>query len=442
MSNAAQVSLAKKILEKIDKDKAKILRKELQRDIEGQILVISVIRFYNILQEIFPELKEDKEARRNIWDDWTTHLRTLETKFLSSVDEKRAEELKEAKATLRIRPQSHKAFIIKNFRQIQEGPNSKAIKLPAIIKKHLPSADEERLGKVAGRDNKFGSQLGHAEGSQGVATSAVSAARAAAMISSSALRDDPTFTSIIRNYENKLTVEIEHEQVVDSKGNLRKNYIPVITWQKALTNQQQKDLEVVAIQGLRKELQDVVNAKGSKSLKDAIDLVMVYNIATKNTRTKASKARVVKSRSKGSASKKIKSRSEVKQINDAGISVKAAKAIKSTEKAGRQLNPMGIVALINQRLPNIVRKNMNPPALQNQTGRLANSVRLIDVLQTRSGFLSFGYNYQKTPYQVFEVGEGAPPWATRERDPRRLIDKSIREAAAELALGRFYTRRL
>ena len=68
--------------------------------------------------------------------------------------------------------------------------------------------------------------------------------------------------------------------------------------------------------------------------------------------------------------------------------------------------------------------------------------RLIDVLQTRSGFLSFGYNYQKTPYQVFEVGEGAPPWATRERDPRRLIDKSIREAAAELALGRLYTRRL
>ena len=88
--------------------------------------------------------------------------------------------------------------------------------------------------------------------------------------------------------------------------------------------------------------------------------IIVNNISTKNTRTKASKARVVKSRSKGSASKKIKSRSEVKQINDAGISVKAAKAIKSKEKAGRQLNPMGIVALINQRLPNIVRKNMKP----------------------------------------------------------------------------------
>ena len=128
---------------------------------------------------------------------------------------------------------------------------------------------------------------------------------------------------------------------------------------------------------------------------------------------------------------------QIKQINDAGISVKAAKAIKTKEKAGRQLNPMGIVALINQRLPNIVRKNMNPPALQNQTGRLANSVRLVDVLQTRSGFLSFGYNYQKTPYQVFEVGEGAAPWATRERDPRRLIGGTIREIAVELTGNKF-----
>jgi len=29
-----------------------------------------------------------------------------------------------------------------------------------------------------------------------------------------------------------------------------------------------------------------------------------------------------------------------------------------------------------------------------------------------------------------------------ERDPRRLIDKSIREIAAQFAIGRFYTRRL
>ena len=52
------------------------------------------------------------------------------------------------------------------------------------------------------------------------------------------------------------------------------------------------------------------------------------------------------------------------------------------------------------------------------------------------------YHYQKDPYQVFEVGKGVEPWSTSQRDPRKLIDKSIREVAAELALGRFYTRRL
>ena len=40
------------------------------------------------------------------------------------------------------------------------------------------------------------------------------------------------------------------------------------------------------------------------------------------------------------------------------------------------------------------------------------------------------------------MGTGKAPWASPQRDPRRLIDQSIREVAAGLALGRFYTRRL
>ena len=100
------------------------------------------------------------------------------------------------------------------------------------------------------------------------------------------------------------------------------------------------------------------------------------------------------------------------------------------------------VALINQKLTETVKKNMNSPALQNQTGRFAESVKVMEVTQTRQGYPSFGYRYQNRPYQVFEMGKGSPPWATPERDPRRLIEGSIREVAATLALGRFYTRRL
>jgi hypothetical protein len=98
--------------------------------------------------------------------------------------------------------------------------------------------------------------------------------------------------------------------------------------------------------------------------------------------------------------------------------------------------------MINKELPNTVRKNMGNPALENVSGRFAASVRLQDVISTPKGHPSFGYTYEKDPYQVFEVGTGSAPWASSARDPRKIIDRSIREIAGEMALGRFYTRRL
>ena len=85
---------------------------------------------------------------------------------------------------------------------------------------------------------------------------------------------------------------------------------------------------------------------------------------------------------------------------------------------------------------------MGAPRLESQTGRFAQSVKMMDAGRTSQGYISLGYTYAKNPYQVFETGTGKAPWATPERDPRRLIDQSIREVAAGLALGRFYTRRL
>tara|TARA_B100000427_G_scaffold196681_1_gene163446 strand:- start:6880 stop:8256 length:1377 start_codon:yes stop_codon:yes gene_type:complete len=99
-----------------------------------------------------------------------------------------------------------------------------------------------------------------------------------------------------------------------------------------------------------------------------------------------------------------------------------------------------VMAMINEKLPETVRKNMGAPALENQTGRFANSVKMTDVIKTPKGYPSFGYTYAKQPYQVFETGSQGT-WSTPERDPRVLIDRSIREIAAGFALGRFYTRR-
>jgi type IV secretory pathway VirJ component len=101
-----------------------------------------------------------------------------------------------------------------------------------------------------------------------------------------------------------------------------------------------------------------------------------------------------------------------------------------------------MITMINKELPDTVRKNMNAPALENRTGRFAESVKVTEVAQTPKGFPSVGYTYQKNPYQVYEMGRGSQPWATPERDPRKIIDASIREIAARMAIGRFFTRRV
>ena len=103
-------------------------------------------------------------------------------------------------------------------------------------------------------------------------------------------------------------------------------------------------------------------------------------------------------------------------------------------------SPLALLALMNKQLPDAVRGNMGVPALENQTGRFAQSVRLTNVIQTPQGFPSFGYTYRKNPYEVYETTSGSR-FASSERDPRKIIDKSIREVAAQYAMGRFYTRR-
>ena len=100
---------------------------------------------------------------------------------------------------------------------------------------------------------------------------------------------------------------------------------------------------------------------------------------------------------------------------------------------GDRLSLQMLIGPLNNQINEAVRKNMGAPALENRTGRFAGSVRITDIAVTAQGFPSIGYTYQRSPYDKFE--------RETERDPRRLIDRSIREIAAQYAMGRFYTRR-
>ena len=163
----------------------------------------------------------------------------------------------------------------------------------------------------------------------------------------------------------------------------------------------------------------------------------------KKTNIKTSK--IVKPKLEKRSAKLSGSKRKNKVVNGKITAVAVPRAkMKQRKPASKGIpgSPLALIGLINKRLPDTVRKNMNPPALENRTGRFVDSIKLTDITKTPQGFPSIGYTYAKNPYQVYEMGVGSAPWATPERDPRKLIDRSIREIAAQFAIGRFYTRRV
>jgi len=138
----------------------------------------------------------------------------------------------------------------------------------------------------------------------------------------------------------------------------------------------------------------------------------------------------------GKVSTKIKGKKVVPKIVSGDINL-GFKATESTQ----QTNWVSIVNIINSKLTDSIISNMQLPSLQNRTGTFANSVKVTGVEVTKEGYPSFVFNYERNPYDVFDKTLGKSPWNTPTRDPRILIDRSIREVVKDLAIGRFYTRR-
>lgn len=173
---------------------------------------------------------------------------------------------------------------------------------------------------------------------------------------------------------------------------------------------------------------DIYRKKAIKTVLKAFEGQKNIRIKSENTKTKKSSKVPVILSTKGTTTKKSKGKSVVRGT--------------TKTKTGAASLPLQLIGIFNQQLPRVLEKNMRTPALENRTGRFANSVKVTDVTRTTKGFPSFGYTYERNPYEVFEVGRGKAPWATPERDPRILIDKSMREIASQFALGRFFTRRV
>ena len=246
-------------------------------------------------------------------------------------------------------------------------------------------------------------------------------------------------------------LSVQYKNMVTKTGKLKAQYFSIITYQAQDDNAADGIIEKKLITLFRKYInseygQRIIDMKGSSSIRQKASAHITKRLTSKLIRNKNIKVKIdptlkdADRESKGKAAKEAKKNRAVKAAVTKGR-IPARKSQKRAKK-GVSSDPLRLIGVINQKLPETVRRNMNAPALQNQTGRFAESVKLTDVIRTPKGMPSFGYTYQKSPYQRFEVGTGEAPWATPERDPRKLIDRSIRELAAQFALGRFYTRRV
>lgn len=112
---------------------------------------------------------------------------------------------------------------------------------------------------------------------------------------------------------------------------------------------------------------------------------------------------------------------------------------KATKRKASNVNLVKILSVLKKDIQDRVLSNMGAPALQNRTGRFVGGIQIVDATLTPQGHPSIGYTYQKNPYQTFERGFAQ---GNTERDPRDLIDKSIREIATTIVKGRLYTRRI
>lgn len=205
-------------------------------------------------------------------------------------------------------------------------------------------------------------------------------------------------------------------------------------------------------QGIGKKLEKAVYAwasnqpiedwKGSPSITDNAEEATAYEmdqaISGKGRRTSGKKP---KNTNRGKKDEPYSVAPKKKKAKTTKRVQKRRLKAKSSTKERTDRTPITLFALLNAKLSQRVQSNMGSPRLENRSGRFASSVRVTDVARTSQGFLSVGYSYQRNPYQVFESTSGTR-FSSIERDPRTIIDLSIRELAATLVAARIYTRRL
>jgi len=238
---------------------------------------------------------------------------------------------------------------------------------------------------------------------------------------------------------------------ITKAGKVRADYVPYITYQSKYRNRGiEQARETAALNLLRNFFKEqgsktLVEMEGSPSIRDRMIARAIEPFIEKPAKGKKVKvnanidARKLQFETKGKAKTTNKDAGHTLAIT--ATKKKNIATNRKTKAKDSSVNLANILGVLNAKLPSRVLANMNPPALENRSGRFAASVKAVDMATTRQGFPSIGYTYRKDPYQVFESSSGTR-FSSTDRDPRVLIDKSIREIMSQYLIGRLYTRRV
>ena len=242
------------------------------------------------------------------------------------------------------------------------------------------------------------------------------------------------------------TVDIKLKKVPPKKKVGGKEVIE-ITLESSRLNKEEGRKKLAKLAGdLNKKLEEAVNKvnaqdwagqKGSASYLDRVEQDALNEFAKIKGKKNFKKKNLRKATSSAKISKKTKS-SKGAAFKD---NRKAPGAVNLGTAQDKQQSSIQLMGLLNAKLPRVVANNMGFPRLENVSGRFASSVRVTDISRTPQGFPSIGYTYQRNPYGVYEASSGTR-FSSVDRDPRPLIDASIREIAVELITTRLYTRRM
>jgi hypothetical protein len=445
VANSGLARMAKRALNRLDASK---IRGEVE-SYEGQIFVWNRQGFKDSVRQTASEDITEKLVK-----EYDTLLASAERNIIQV--KKHRKRLLEAKARvmkLKIQgfnPKTHKVYAVKNYAKANDIKRKIGEKYKALTGRD----SKEITGRMDSGDtiaNASGTHIGHGDFGHAVSTTAASGAEAVLKTDTSVKKYSNTqsyknLEASIKTYKETMDIslDIDHYQEVTARGKLKKTYTPILSSQSAVINMEDAREEKRALKALQeafnKEYATIVKEHGSRSLEEAVGDVTTYTLLEGHSKAKykgkAQPKKAVKSKGKGGAKKKTRT------TNKMGIIAGTGAPKPKQRKASMPGNPNSIIhflGVIKSQLPQTVAKNMGDPRLNYRSGRFASSVNITDVIQTPQGFPSVGYTYMKGPYQTFEPGYAQ---GSEDRDPRKLIDASIRELAAQYAIGRFYTRRV